>query len=59
MLFTASFQATISAGALVGGLVVDRTSPSAVMALGGVTALLMVFAAWIHHAKRFERREGE
>lgn len=42
VLFTASFQATISIGALVGGVVLDRTSPSAVMLLGGGTALLTV-----------------
>ncbi|MFK8909479.1 MFS transporter [Streptomyces sp. YS-3] len=44
VLFTASFQATISIGALVGGVVLDRTSPSAVMLLGGCTAVLMVLA---------------
>ncbi|MEU6102533.1 MFS transporter [Streptomyces flaveolus] len=44
VLFTASFQATISIGALVGGVVLDRTSPSAVMLLGGCTAFLMVLA---------------
>ncbi|MBP5939344.1 MFS transporter [Streptomyces sp. LBUM 1476] len=44
VLFTASFQATISVGALVGGVVLDRTSPSAVMLLGGCTAVLMVLA---------------
>lgn len=44
VLFTASFQATISMGALVGGVVLDRTSPSAVMLLGGCTAVLMVLA---------------
>ncbi|MFF5981542.1 MFS transporter [Streptomyces olindensis] len=42
VLFTASFQATISVGALVGGVILDRTSPSAVMLLGGCTAALMV-----------------
>ncbi|NEA48930.1 MFS transporter [Streptomyces sp. SID10815] len=42
VLFTASFQATISMGALVGGVVLDRTSASAVMSLGGCTAVLMV-----------------
>ncbi|MET7737514.1 MFS transporter [Streptomyces sp. NPDC005402] len=44
VLFTASFQATISCGALVGGLVLDRTSPTAVMLVGGCTAVLMVVA---------------
>ncbi|RSN71683.1 MFS transporter [Actinomadura sp. WAC 06369] len=42
VLFTASFQATLSTGALVGGIVVDRTSPSAVLLLGGATAAVMV-----------------
>ncbi|MFE9676820.1 MFS transporter [Streptomyces sp. NPDC006259] len=48
VLFTASFQATISVGALVGGIVLDRTSPSAVMLLGGCTAVLMVLAVGAH-----------
>ncbi|MCP2336364.1 MFS transporter [Actinomadura rupiterrae] len=42
VLFTASFQATFSTGALVGGLIVDRTSPSTVMVWGGATATAMV-----------------
>ncbi|WP_078893893.1 MFS transporter [Streptomyces sp. CT34] len=54
VLFTASFQATLSLGALTGGMVVDRTSPSTVMALGGATAVLVVLAAWLHRAKRME-----
>ncbi|MFI0351371.1 MFS transporter [Actinomadura sp. 9N407] len=45
VLFTASFQATLSTGALVGGVVVDRTSLSAVMVLGGVAAAVMVATA--------------
>lgn len=52
VLFTASFQATISFGALAGGVVVDRTSPSAVMTLGGITAILMVMAVLVHFARR-------
>ncbi|MFE5794855.1 MFS transporter [Streptomyces sp. NPDC056503] len=40
VLFTASFQATISIGALAGGVVLDHSSPSTVMVLGGVTAVL-------------------
>ncbi|MDX3521285.1 MFS transporter [Streptomyces scabiei] len=48
VLFTASFQATISIGALVGGVILDRTSPSAVMLLGGCTAVLMVLAVGAH-----------
>ncbi|WP_223778921.1 MFS transporter [Streptomyces sp. 135] len=51
VLFTASFQATISLGALVGGAVLDRTSPSAVMLLGGCTAALMVLAVGIRFAE--------
>ncbi|MEV6427331.1 MFS transporter [Nocardia sp. NPDC051463] len=42
VLFTASFQATFSLGALVGGVIVDRTEPSMVMLLGGATALLVL-----------------
>ena len=42
VLFTSSFQATISTGALLGGVVVDATSPSIVMLLGGAVAVLMV-----------------
>ncbi|WP_399935222.1 MFS transporter [Streptomyces kanamyceticus] len=52
VLFTASFQATISLGALVGGVVLDRTSPSAVMLLGGCTAALMVLAVGTRFAER-------
>ncbi|WP_410638941.1 MFS transporter [Amycolatopsis sp. lyj-346] len=40
VLFTASFQATISAGALAGGFVVDAGSVPAVMTCGGVIALV-------------------
>ncbi|MCW7991682.1 transporter, partial [Streptomyces platensis subsp. clarensis] len=48
VVFTASFQATISIGALIGGAVLDRTSPSAVMASGGLAAVLVVLVAWAH-----------
>ncbi|WP_236952344.1 MFS transporter [Kibdelosporangium phytohabitans] len=44
VLFTSSFQATIGLGALAGGAVVDHASPSAVMVLGGCTALLVAAA---------------
>ncbi|KPC61588.1 MFS transporter [Streptomyces chattanoogensis] len=54
VLFTASFQATFSLGALVGGVVVDRTSASTVMTLGGATAVVMALAAWVHFARRVE-----
>ncbi|MEV4052332.1 MFS transporter [Amycolatopsis sp. NPDC049688] len=50
VLFTASFQATISAGALAGGFVVDAVSVPAVMTCGGVAALLA--AAVIQGARR-------
>ncbi|MFE5885259.1 MFS transporter [Streptomyces hydrogenans] len=53
VLFTASFQATLSIGALAGGAVLDRSSPSTVMALGGLTAALMVAVVWAHWAGRF------
>jgi predicted MFS family arabinose efflux permease len=42
VLFTSSFQATLSTGALLGGLVVDATSVSTAMLCGGLTALVMV-----------------
>jgi len=48
VLFTASFQASIAMGALAGGVVVDHSSPSAVMALGGLTALVI----GVHGARR-------
>ncbi|MEU9115160.1 MFS transporter [Streptomyces sp. NPDC048483] len=54
VLFTASFQATISLGALAGGVVVDHTSPSTVMTLGGPAAALMAVAVWLHFARRLE-----
>ncbi|MFB7340344.1 MFS transporter [Streptomyces hydrogenans] len=53
VLFTASFQATLSLGALVGGAVLDRSSPSTVMALGGLAAVLTVAVALAHRAGRF------
>ncbi|MEK0099826.1 MFS transporter [Streptomyces sp. A475] len=53
VLFTASFQATISIGALVGGAVLDHSSPSTVMVLGGLAAVLMVLVAGAHWAGRF------
>ncbi|WP_242908055.1 MFS transporter [Actinomadura terrae] len=52
VLFTASFQATLSTGALVGGITVDNFSPSTVMVLGGIAAVLMTFTVWLHFAKR-------
>ncbi|MCX5121780.1 hypothetical protein OG992_31940 [Micromonospora sp. NBC_00362] len=45
VLFTASFQATIALGALLGGVVVDATSPSTVMVLGSGMALLVALGA--------------
>ncbi|MBT2506881.1 MFS transporter [Streptomyces sp. ISL-98] len=52
VLFTASFQVTISIGALVGGAVLDRTSLATVMTLGGATAILMAVTAGIHFTQR-------
>ncbi|WP_367139394.1 MULTISPECIES: MFS transporter [Streptomyces] len=52
VLFTASFQATLSLGAVAGGVIVDRTSPSTIMTLGGLVAVLTVVAAWAHFARR-------
>lgn len=59
VLFTTSFQATLSAGALVGGIVLDRTSPSTVMVLGGATAALVVLATWLHFASRVPWPEAD
>jgi predicted MFS family arabinose efflux permease len=42
VLFTASYQATLGLGAMLGGLVVDATSPSTVLVLGGLVAALVV-----------------
>ncbi|WP_436842341.1 hypothetical protein [Streptomyces niveus] len=42
VLFTASFQAAISVGALVGGIALDRSSPSAVVLVGAATAAFVV-----------------
>jgi predicted MFS family arabinose efflux permease len=50
VLFTASFQATIGVGALLGGVVVDRSSVSAVMVAAGVTALLMAVLVGVRRA---------
>ncbi|UAK35298.1 MFS transporter [Nocardia sputi] len=55
VLFTASFQATISLGALAGGVLVDRSSPGLVMACGGSTALSVVAVVWAH--RRRDRRQ--
>ncbi|WP_211335913.1 MFS transporter [Nocardia pseudobrasiliensis] len=44
VLFTASFQATFASGALLGGLVVDATSTSAVPMCAGAVALLAAAA---------------
>ena len=46
VLFTSSFQATISIGALLGGFVVDASSTSAVMLLGGAAAVLAALTLW-------------
>ncbi|MET9494469.1 MFS transporter [Streptomyces sp. NPDC006552] len=52
VLFTASFQATLSLGALLGGVTVDRTSPTTVMTLGGTTAALAIMVVWAHFLRR-------
>ncbi|QNE17833.1 MFS transporter [Kribbella qitaiheensis] len=44
VVFTSSFQATLSAGALVGGLLVDSTSVSTTMLFGGSVAALVAIA---------------
>ncbi|MFF1909783.1 hypothetical protein [Kitasatospora sp. NPDC058218] len=45
VVFTSSFQATISIGSLAGGAVVDHGSTTAVMLLGGATARVAAAAA--------------
>ncbi|MBB5918643.1 putative MFS family arabinose efflux permease [Nocardia transvalensis] len=39
MLFTASFQATLACGALLGGRIVDAASTATVLVCAGVVAL--------------------
>ncbi|CAL9559518.1 Purine ribonucleoside efflux pump NepI [Nocardiopsis dassonvillei] len=51
VLFTASFQATLSLGALAGGAVVDRSSPPAVMVLAGAVALVAVGTVLLRRAR--------
>ncbi|MFI6871006.1 MFS transporter [Nocardia sp. NPDC050406] len=41
VLFTASFQATFAVGAVLGGLLVDRSSPSTVLLAAGIVAALV------------------
>ncbi|MGW5863180.1 MFS transporter [Streptomyces sp. NPDC055239] len=55
VLFTSSFQATFALGALAGGTVVDATSTTVVMALGGIVAVL---AAVVTAPVRRWRRRG-
>jgi predicted MFS family arabinose efflux permease len=55
VLFTSSFQATISMGALLGGVVVDSASTSMVMVLGGVSATLALSLLWTVRAGRADR----
>ncbi|NUP33102.1 MAG: MFS transporter [Streptomycetaceae bacterium] len=46
VLFTSSFQLTLAAGALLGGIMVDATSPSTLMATAAVPAALAGVFAW-------------
>ncbi|WP_433525445.1 MFS transporter [Nocardia pseudovaccinii] len=56
VLFTASFQATFCVGALVGGVIVDRTSPGTVLLYGGATALLvLLITSGVIDARRVHR----
>ncbi|MCT9092585.1 MFS transporter [Streptomyces sp. ASQP_92] len=52
VVFTASFQATFSIGALVGGMVIDHASPSTLMPLGGCAAALAVLVVGFHRMRR-------
>nr|WP_051182397.1 MFS transporter [Nocardia vinacea] len=56
VLFTASFQATFCVGALVGGVIVDRTSPGTVLLCGGATVLLvLLITSGVIDARRVRR----
>jgi predicted MFS family arabinose efflux permease len=56
VLFTASFQATFCVGALVGGVIVDRTSPGTVLVCGGATVLLvLLITSGVIDARRVDR----
>jgi predicted MFS family arabinose efflux permease len=46
VVFTSSFQATISLGALAGGVVVDAWSASTVMVTGGLVAVATAATVW-------------
>ncbi|MEQ0559941.1 MFS transporter [Amycolatopsis sp. NEAU-NG30] len=52
VLFTASFQATISAGALAGGVVVDAVSVPAVMTCGAVVAAVAAVVMGVRSGER-------
>jgi predicted MFS family arabinose efflux permease len=52
VLFTASFQATISAGALAGGVVVDAVSVPAVMTCGAVVAAVAAVVIRVRSGER-------
>ncbi|MFI7666717.1 MFS transporter [Nocardia sp. NPDC049526] len=56
VLFTASFQATFCVGALVGGVIVDRTSSGTVLLCGGATVLLaLLITSGVIDARRVHR----
>ncbi|OCF85792.1 MFS transporter [Nocardia brasiliensis] len=52
VLFTAAFQATFALGALAGGGVLDRTTPSTLLMLGGLTAALVLVPVAVHALRR-------
>jgi predicted MFS family arabinose efflux permease len=58
VLFTASYQATLGFGAMVGGVVVDHTSPSTVMIFGGLTAALVVGVIGSERDRQTRDRSG-
>jgi predicted MFS family arabinose efflux permease len=60
VLFTASFQATLSSGALAGGVVLDHASVRTVMLLGGATAAAMALLCRVtgHDEKSGEKFPG-
>jgi predicted MFS family arabinose efflux permease len=52
ILFTSSFQATLSLGALAGGVVVDHISVVAVMGIAGALAALTASVLWFSLRRR-------
>lgn len=57
VLFTSSFQATLSTGALLGGVLVDATSVSTAMVCGGVLASTIVIIVGADYSRAVLNRQ--